>query len=304
MSNFLDTLQSFSYLGEVLSLSAALLWAVAIIFFRLSGKTVHPLGLNFFKNLLSFLLIGLTMLIGQEVFFPAYSERIYILFIISGIIGLGLSDTLLFSSLNRLGAGLLAIVYCTYSPFIILLSLIFLGERMRLIQFFGVALIVLSVWVISGRSSRKTLSQKSLTTGIVLGLGAMLSQAVSIVIIKPYLAQTPLLWATQIRTLGGILGLMLVLQFHKEKNIIRKTTFSLRNWRHLFPGAFIGSYIAIIAWMGGMKYTLVSIAASLNQTNTAFLFLFGILFLGEKPTPGKLLSFLAASTGVCLVMLF
>lgn len=302
MSSFLDTLQSFSHLGEVLALGSALLWAVAIIFFRLSGKTIHPLGLNLFKNLLSLLLIGLTMAVGQEVFFPDYSTKIYLLFILSGIIGLGLSDTLLFSSLNRLGAGLLAIVYCSYSPFMIFLSLLFLGERMNLVQLFGVFLIILSVWVITSRHSRKNLPQKSVITGIVLGLAAMFSQAVSIVIIKPYLVQIPLLWATEIRTLGGIISLLVVLHFHKEKNIIRKTTFSPRNWKYLFPGAFIGSYIAIIAWMGGMKYTLVSIAAALNQTNTVFLFVFGIIFLREKPTFGKFISFLAASAGVSLVM--
>ena len=41
------------YLGEVCSLAAAILWALAIVLFKKSGEHVHPVALNVFKNVLA-----------------------------------------------------------------------------------------------------------------------------------------------------------------------------------------------------------------------------------------------------------
>ena len=41
---------AFPYLGELLSLLAALVWAVSVVLFRLSGRKLPPLSLNFFSR--------------------------------------------------------------------------------------------------------------------------------------------------------------------------------------------------------------------------------------------------------------
>lgn len=53
------------------------------------------------------------------------------------MIGIGLADTLYFRALNRLGAGRMGIVGNFYSPFVLVLSFVFLGERLSALQGVG-----------------------------------------------------------------------------------------------------------------------------------------------------------------------
>ncbi|MEO0092489.1 MAG: DMT family transporter [candidate division WOR-3 bacterium] len=119
-----------NYLGQILSVLCAIIWAFAVILFKKSGETVHPIALNLFKNFIAIILFLITIkIIGQSLFRTASREE-YLIFIVSGILGMAIADTLYFMCLNQIGAGLLAIVSCLHSPFIILLSFIFLRERM------------------------------------------------------------------------------------------------------------------------------------------------------------------------------
>ena len=202
------------HLGEILALLCAILWATAVILFRKSGETVSPLGLNLFKNILALALFIPTSLVLGAALVPKSSPDDYLLLLASGILGLALADTLFFKSLNLLGAELSAIVDCLYSPFIIGLSVIFLYERMTGIQIFGVLLIVSAVLAISRKEDRKNISRHDLTLGILFGVLAMASMAVGIVMIKPLLDRSPLLWVVEVRLLAGCVGLGLYLLFH------------------------------------------------------------------------------------------
>ena len=125
------------YFGETLALSTAVIWSVAVILFKKSGETVNPLGLNLFKNTLTMLMIPPTMLIfGQTLLLPVPLYD-YLLLMLSGVLGIGIADTLFFKSLNILGAARSAIVDCLYSPVIILLSIFWLGERLTFTQAVG-----------------------------------------------------------------------------------------------------------------------------------------------------------------------
>ncbi|MDP8289127.1 MAG: EamA family transporter, partial [Candidatus Electryonea clarkiae] len=115
------------YLGEILALSAAVVWSIAVILFKKAGETVHPLSLNLFKNTVGFVLLIPTILIVGKGSIQDISLYYYLLFIASGILGIGISDTLFFHSLNMLGASRSAVVDLLYSPFIISLSILWIG---------------------------------------------------------------------------------------------------------------------------------------------------------------------------------
>ncbi|MFO7866036.1 MAG: DMT family transporter [Candidatus Aminicenantes bacterium] len=297
--------QNWVYLGKTLALSSALFWAMAVILFRISGKHVHPIGLNLFKSALSGILMAVSLLVFHQPFFPALPWHYHALLLLSGIIGIGISDTLLFAGLNRLGASLTAIVTCSYSPFVIILAAVFLGESISGWQMAGAVFIISAVSTISVKTDGvNPLSRANLLSGIFLGLAAMLFMAVSIVLMKPLLNQSSLLWASLIRITGGILFLGGVMCFHPSAKRIRESIFSRQSWKPMLSGSFLGGYLALIAWMGGMKYAQASEASVLNQMNTIFIFVLGILFLKERLTPKKTLAFILAAAGVILVVFF
>ena len=289
-----------SHLGEVLAIASAVFWGAAMVLFRVSGQKVVPLGLNLFKTVFGLALFILTLLaLGVPLVQPAPATD-YILLLVSGLIGIALSDTLLFYSLNLLGAGPAAIVATLYSPFVIVLSLTFLRERLSLLQVMGVGLIVTAVLIIAYHKEERRVSVGSAVSGIVLGVLAQLSTAVGIVMIKPMLAHTHVIWATAIRLAGAIPALALFVGFHGERKSIYSSMVKRSHWKVLVPASFLGTYLAIVAWMAAMKYTDASVAAALSQMSTAFTFVFAALFLKEKPTPAKIAAVVLAVAGALL----
>jgi drug/metabolite transporter (DMT)-like permease len=301
LTEFFNSMQSLPHLGEALSLVSALLWAFSVILFRIGGKNVHALGMNLFKNVLSLAFLFLTLIaLGQPVW-PALPWSHYVLFIASGIIGIAVSDTLFFLALNILGAELLAIVDCSYSPFVIGLSFLFIGERMDGRQSLGAILIVLAVFLITQKKSDALLPRKLLLTGIGLGVLSMFTTAAGIVMVKPLLGGTSFLLASFIRMVGGTLSIAAFLSFHPKRKTILEPLVRLENIKILVPASVLGSYLSLVIWMGGMKYTQASVASAINQLNTIFIFILAAIFLKERITPLKLAAVIFAFAGAFLV---
>lgn len=291
-----------SILGESLALLCAVAWAVAVILFRKSGETVHPIGLNLYKSLLATVFLIPTILIfeGELVRDVPYSD--YVICLVSGAIGIALADTLFFKSLNRLGAGLSSIVMCLYSPFIIMLSMLWLNESISLQQGLGTLLIVSAVASAVRKPKESDLDRRTVVIGLLWGAGYLFANAVGIVMVKPVLDESPLMWVTQLRIVGGIIGLLPMLYFHPQRRQIVRAMFARAGRVYTIAGSFIGSYVAMILWLAGMKYTTASAAAALNQTSTIFIFILATLFLKEKMTTSRVVGVVLGVIGAFLVM--
>jgi drug/metabolite transporter (DMT)-like permease len=293
--------ESIPYFGEIMALGSAAAWGVAVILFKKSGETVHPISLNLFKNILGFVLFFLTMLLFDQVRFSYGTTRDFIWLLISGALGIGISDTLFFKSLNLLGAGLYAIVNCLYSPFIILLSMLWLHERLTVWQIVGIVLILTAVLSVSTQKVSIGSSRVDLIKGLAYAVAALAIMAIGIVMVKPILEQAPLLWATEVRLLGGLIVLALVLALHPLRKPILSSLFNKKGWIYTLSGSFVGTYISFLAWMAGMKYTQASIVAPLNQTATLFIFIFAAWFLHERLTAHRVVGILIGLVGVLLM---
>ncbi|MBU1708070.1 DMT family transporter [bacterium] len=290
-----------SHIGQTLALGAAIAWAIAVIFFKKSGETVHPIGLNLYKNALaSVLLLPTIWLFGGSLFRNVPASE-YLLLMASGALGIGISDTLFFMCLNRLGAGLTAIVECLYSPSIIFLSFLWLGERMTPLQIVGTLLIISAVFLATVEKPRAGLSRRDLILGITYGALALVVMAVGIVMIKPLLERSPLLWVTEVRLIASVLILLLILIVHPARHAIIASAISSRRWGYTLSGSFMGAYLSMILWLGGMKYAQASIAAVLNQTSNIFLFIFAALLLKEPINLQRIVAILLGVAGAILV---
>jgi len=302
MNAIAATIEHLPHLGETLALASAVVWAVAVILFRTSGKNVHPIGLNLFKNLFALLLLAAVMPALHKPLFPDATLIQTGLLLLSGFLGIAVSDTLFFMSLNILGASLAAIVDCFYSPFVIILSYFFLSERLSGWQLSGVLLIIIAILTVSGQNHGENgpISRKDLIRGIILGILAMLFVAIGIVLVKPMLAGVDIFWATGVRLVGGTLGVLASLSLHPKRREILRPLLDLSNWRVMVPASFLGSFLSLLFWMGGMKFAFASVAAILNQMNTIFIFILAALFLGEKATRRKIVAVVLAFIGAFL----
>lgn len=289
------------HLGEILSFLCAIVWASAVILFKKSGERVPPLGLNLFKNILALALFVLTSLVFGVALAPKILLQDYSLALASGLLGIALADTLFFKSLNLLGAELTSIVSCLNSPFIIGLSMFFLGERMSEFRLLGVVLIILAVVMVSRKEGRKNVSRRDLFRGVAFLVLSIASSAVGIVLFKPLLDHSPFLWVVQMRLLAGGLGLGIFLLFLPQRRNLVGPILSTRNWQYMLPGSFLGAYLAMVIWMGGMKYTQASIASALNQTSNIFVFILAAILLKEPVNAVRIIAIILAFAGAVIV---
>ncbi|MFO8070446.1 MAG: DMT family transporter [Polyangia bacterium] len=296
-------MESLPYLGETLSVSAALCWAVGVILFKKSGEWMPAMSLNMFKNLLAVALLTPTIPLLGGTLTPDNTLLDWGLLGISGFLGIALADTLFFMSLSRLGAGLTAVVDTSYMPIMLALSFVFLGERVGLHVLFGAALIMGALLVGSLSRPEPGKRRVDIVAGVLIGISGIALMAASIVMIKHVLVRSPMLWSTWVRLLAGVIGLVPLMLIDPRRRKLLAALRPGRHWRHAAPGAAVGTYLAMIAWIGGMKHTEVSRAALLNQLSTIFIFVLAVLFLREPLTRRRLLAIGLAVPGAFLVII-
>lgn len=288
-------------MGEFYALMAALAWAFAVILFKRSGEHIGAFALNLFRVGVSLLVfLPLLLVSGQQLVLPL-PWRDYAILAMSGVLGIALADTFFHRALNRLGAGLSAIVDCTYSPFIVGFAFLMLGERLNRWQFLGMLLVMSAVFIASRHRPPAGLTRRDLLTGIAYGLAAMATMGLGIVWAKPVLERTPVLWATSVRQLATFAVMLPVAMFHPARRRVLGVFKPAPSWRYSLPGTLLGSCLALLFWIAGMKHAQAGVAAILNQTATIFVLVNATLFLKEPFTGRKALAALLALSGILLV---
>lgn len=286
------------YWGEICALLSPLAWSIAVILFRKTGEQVSPLVLNFFKSVVAVVGFAGLLVVTGEVAPEGTDASDYALLLFSGLIGVGLADLFFFMCLNRVGAGRQAIVNTAYSPPIILLSWLLLGERLTPWQLLGVGLILVAVLLVG---KTKGAAGENVVAGVLWGVAACVAQAISIVMVKPFLDEWPLVWTTFWRMLGGVVGTTTMLAFaraeHRRVSELRQPAV----WRVMLPATLIGSLLSQWLWMAGFKYADASVAAALNQTATLFTFVLAVLILHEPVNARRLTGLACGMGGVALV---
>ncbi len=292
---------SVPYLGEMLSLLAAVLWALAIVLFRKSGESVHPVALNTFKGVLAMVLYLPTLLLAGVPLFFDYPASGYAILLASGVIGIAVGDTLFFKCINTLGASASALISCLYSAFIIGMSYLWLGERMSWRQLVGAALIISAVMEATRAADGKSTGLKRRLGGFGWGVVSMAASAIAVVMMKPILDEVPLLWALEVRLVGGVAALLVLLALFPSRGAIVRSLTVPGSKGYTISSSFIGGYVAMVCWLAGMKLTQASVASALNETSSIFVLIFAALVLRERITPGRVIAILMAAGGALLV---
>lgn len=289
-------------LGEFYSLACALAWAVAVILFKKSGESLAPVPLNLFKNLLGLALMLLTVLAVSGTAWPGIPAQAVLVALLSGFLGIGLGDTLYFRALNAVGASRMAVAQTLYSPFVIVLSTLFLAERLLPLQFAGVALVLAGVLLVNYSPGVAAVDVRVIRRGIFEAGLAVFVMALGIVMAKPLLERYDFLWIVTLRIVGGTLGLLLFMAWRRNGGGVWASFSTVRHWPQVIAGSVMGTYVAMMLWLAGYKYTQASIAAVLNETAVIFMLALAAIFLQDRLRPLQWAGSALAVAGVLLVV--
>lgn len=290
-------------MGELFALLAAVAWALAVILFKRSGETVPPFALNFFRVSVSSVFFILLSVVLRDPHWGRAPLADYLILLASGVVAIAISDTLFHMCLNRVGAGLNAIIDCLYSPSVIFFAWLLVGERLGGWDFAGMGAVLAAILIASRHAPPAGIGRRAFAAGIFYGLLAMLTLGLGIVIAKPVLDRSPVLWATAVRQIGCFLAMLPVVALAPRRRAILSHFRPAPAWKYMLPGTALGSFLSLILWIAGMKYTQAGIAAILNQTSTIHILIFASIFLGEPLTRRKGYAAVLAVAGILMVIL-
>lgn len=290
------------FIGETLSLAAAATWALGVIIYKKLGASLSPLALNIYKNAIVFALMVPTVLIVHGPEFPTISTNGWIVALLSGALGIALADTLYFKALNDLGAGRIGIIGNLFSPFVIALAFVFLGERLTLLQGLGFVLVMGGVGLIHMQAHPEgDISPERRRRGLIEGVSAVFLNALGIVMIKPALETDPFFWIATLRLAAALAVMLVLIPFMRSR--FRFPAWRAVPWRTLFFAAFLGQYVSMLCWLGGYRYIDASLASIFNESASIFILVFAWWFLGERLSSRKLQGVALSFCGVLLALM-
>ena len=285
--------------GDLYAILTSFCWASGVILFQVSGQLLGSMHINVLKNTIGVIgFISFLMIQGNR--FPVFTYDEMMILTISAILGVAIGDYFYLSALRNLGAGLNAIVGTTFSLSIFILSYLMFGEVISIRGYMG-GFFVISGIVIATIELPKNKSRKDITQGIVYGLIAQVLTAFSVLMIKPVMAVHPVVPIALIRFgIGALIGIIFL--YYKEGGSDLIKTYK-KGFSHipLVLGAFFGTFLSVIFWLAGYKYTLAGRAAIYNQLSTILIILMAALFLKEKMNNRKWFAVCCALSGAILV---
>jgi drug/metabolite transporter (DMT)-like permease len=281
-------------LGVAAALGSAASWSVGALLFSRLGESLSSFAMTLVKGAISVVLLGAMTLLVRG--YSDIGSQAYSYLALSGLLGIAVSDTFFFSALKELGPRAVVLLATLGQVVTVLLAVVFLGERLPVWGWVGIALIVSGI--ATGVFPEKTREGTSSLRGIVYGLLSVLSMSVSVILTKKGLDGVSTVYATLIRMLAGTLGMLLIGML----TLRLKTWVSPFNDRSLMARFLVAVFVITIGgfWLAvvAFKYTSVAVASSLISTEPVFILPLSVVFLKEKLTTRAVAGAVIAVAGV------
>lgn len=290
-------------LGEFFALSSAFVWALAVVLFRRTNNALPPFETNLFKILLGFALVWPTILLLEGWSLPEFTLAEIGISVLSGYLGIAVADTWYLRALHMVGASRTGIVSSLLSPFVILLSVLFLGETLSAWQVAGFVLVMLGLLLVSWQTNREEIDVEELRKGMAYGIAAVFLMAVGVVMVKQILETRSFMWTVQLRLAGGVAGMLIYIGLRgRFRQVIAQYKKPLP-WALITVASFFGSYLSMIMWLYSYKLIPASISSVLNQSANAWIVLLAWLILHEYIGIRKVYGLLLTTAGVLVMLL-
>jgi len=299
---------------------ATLLFSVSVISGHRTARLIGGVEANFWRlTFATLFLTGWAFTGGSGV-----SGAGFPMFLLSGLIGIGIGDAGLFQALPRLGSRLsLLILQCLTAPIAALIEWLWLGTTLRPTEVLGALIILAGVGVALAPGEHLAIPRPQLITGSLFGLLGAAGNALGVVLSRKAYAvlaenQESLDGGTAAfqRILGGLLvsGLLLLIakrQFIRlpgETNHRRAAPAVPDKWRRIWPWVLLnslaGQTLGVSAMQWGLETTPTGIVMSIVALTPLTVIPLARAFEGEKITLRSLLGGVIAVSGViCLTLL-
>jgi drug/metabolite transporter (DMT)-like permease len=277
-------------LHELAALGAATCWALTGLIASIPAGHLGALVFNRLRQVFGTLFLALYVLATGS--WTTLTWDVVPLLVLSGLLGIFVGDSLMFTALNRLGPRRTGILFAFNAPLAALLGWAVLGENLSLTAVLGIAVtgagIVMAI--LFGHRGKAAVGLEaikgSLAAGVAIGLGAALGQALGVIIARPLMAQglDPFL-ASLVRVGVAAACLSVLLQMPMDSAKAKSPlTWKIAGLTATagFLGLGVGMTLLLFALSGGKT----GIISTLSATTPVIILPLLWLKTGERPAAG------------------
>ncbi len=295
-------------IGELAALGAAISWTISALLYGRALQEAKPLSVNVIRLIVtSVFLVVLLVALGKFSVLASLSTATLVLAGVSGIIGLGVGDTLYMVSLKNIGVSRAVSITCTYPLFTIVWAAALVGEPVTLSIMLGSVAIVLGIWLLSheNNSVHSTVEKRILSKGVAIALVTAIIWSVGIAMINVAMKETPDIDHAYTLNILRIISAA-ALTTAGMSLIDRKPGFTNIRRNNLIA-IITGGIVALgVGWFL-LTYSLINIpeaqAVPISSTTPLFSTFLGAALLREKLTAKTAVGSIIIVLGVFLIFL-
>jgi DME family drug/metabolite transporter len=298
-------------LGEFAALGAAISWAVAPILYRKALLSASPVSANIVRCATNAAVLVVVLLaLGLTGALANLPVQVVAVVVMSGMVGLGVGDTLYMVGLKSIGVARAVPLAATYPLFSLLWATLLLGEPVTFAAVMGTVVILLGIWFLSREKvdSAVHVHGRLELTGVAVSLLTAVVWSVSIALMDFAVTMPGVVnglganYAVVTVRIAGMALVMLAL----APLLDRKRGFLKLGWRAVVLLCVGGLVANGLGWVL-MNYSFLNIAVAqavpISSTTPLFSTLAGFAFFREKLTRDNTLGALLVVAGVVLIFI-
>jgi drug/metabolite transporter (DMT)-like permease len=292
--------------GEAAALTAAALWASAVVWFRPAIARHGAQVVNLLKGLVATALLAVTAAFTGGFHALAVAPATALGWMgASAIAGLTLGDTALFAAVRRTGAHT-ALLLQTLAPVFTAALALPAGERLAAGEWLGAAVVLAGVAMVVGPGARgpqaaPAAHRAAWRAGLAFGVLAAFGQGAGVALAKPALDVLAVLPATLLRLAVGSAGLAIV---GIRSGLVRRTVTALADpvtRRTAVPASVLGTYLSMLLMMASIAWAPATIASVLLSTSPVMGMVVEAVVDRRRPAAVAVVGTFVAVAGVALL---
>lgn len=297
--------------GELAAILAALAWTVNSLSLERFGKGYSPWSLNALTKSGGLIAVSLLAFLMGGRLFPQADALQWTLLLLSGMLGFSFGDGFLFAAFQALGAKRTLLIFSINPIIAALLGWAFLGEALKPLHIVGILLAVFGImWVIradlgeqqqANSQSGDASGHRITWQGLLFAALATLGQAAGALLSKAGMASLEPVPAAQIRLVGGVLGMAVLLTLTKQWRTLPVPLTQRRGRAILAVSVILGTLVGMVLSMLAIKSTQVAIASILMSLMPVMILPISALAYHERIRAREALGAVITLLGVALL---
>jgi len=274
------------HLGEVAGVLTAICWTASALSFSLATRRAGSLAVNIARLVFAMGMFMIWSKVMRGSWTPSdASPEAWKWLSISGLIGFVAGDYCLFKSYSYQSAKLSMLIMSLAPPVATLAGAVILHEKLNWLNGLGMLLVLagIAIVILKRPDDEKNKSRLNYPVkGLLLALGGAVGQGVGAVFSKLGMGNYDPFASSQIRTITGIAGFVVIITLAREWRSIR---YSLKNNKAMTPlliGSFFGPFLGVSLSLLAFQHTSVGIASTLIATVPVFILIPSVIFFHEK----------------------